>query len=94
MSPISKEINSNIFTGSVEYLYVARTETVDLETRSHDLDEQLNRGFVASGIGRALEALKTNNNRDVSVKFLKQAYEKIQHSETKGKFMKCYECTF
>ena len=67
---------------------MARTATVDLEAKSQDVGEQLNRVQVATSIGRALEALKTDqNNRADAAAFLKQAHDKINNSGTKGKFM-------
>jgi hypothetical protein len=68
-----------MFTGSEEYLYVARTEILDVETRSRDLDEQLNRVFVARQIELALKT----ENREQSVELLKEAYDKIQKSDSK-----------
>jgi hypothetical protein len=69
-----------MFTGSEEYLYVARTEILDVETRSRDLDEQLNRVFVARQIELALKT----ENREKSVQLLKEAYDKIQKSDSKS----------
>ena len=53
-------------------------------TKSHDVDEQLNRVFVARQIELALEALKSENT-EKCVEFLNEAYDKIQNSDSKGK---------
>lgn len=50
--------------GSEEYLFVARTQVLDGETRSRDVDEQLNRVFVAEMIRKALEYLKQGNTQE------------------------------
>jgi hypothetical protein len=55
-----------------------------VETRSRDLDEQLNRIFVVQQIESALEALKSEN-REKSAALLQQAYDKIESSDSKGK---------
>lgn len=73
----------NVFEGSEEYLYVARTQHVDVETRSLDVDEQLNRVFVARKIQLASEALAVGD-RENSVQHLQQAFDKIQSSASKG----------
>ena len=76
----------DIFSGSEEFLFVARTGKLDLESRSQDVDEQLNRVFVARQIQRALNELKSDASREKSAEYLKEAYEKIQKSESKGNF--------
>ena len=59
---------------------MARTKRLDVETRSRDVDEQLNRVFVARQIELALKT----ENREKSVQLLKEAYDKIQKSDSKS----------
>ena len=82
----SNELACDAFTGSDEYLYVARTASLDLGTRSREVDEQLNRIFVVRQIEFASDAL-SKEDRENSVALLQKAYDKIELSDSKGKLI-------
>lgn len=68
--------------GSEEYLFVARTNRLEQETRSHEVDEQLNRVFVADMIGKALDYLKEDNT-ERAMEVLKEADRFVLNSVSK-----------
>ena len=65
--------------GSEERLFVARTTTLDKETRSREVDEQLNRVFVADQIGKSLDHLNKNDKKQ-TMRMLKEADKFIMTS--------------
>ena len=67
--------------GGEEYLFVARTEHIDLTTRSRDVGEQLNRIHVIDQIEQALEALKISDT-EKAAQLLIDAYHKVKGSDS------------
>ena len=70
---------TNSGEGSEERLFVARTAKLDKETRSREVDEQLNRVFVADEIGKCLDHLNKNDKKQTT-RMLKEADKFIMAS--------------